>query len=161
MRILHNQNGYTLFLTVLIILLFSILAISLITLTISGAKKSSAREEVTQASELADKGVQHITQQINKELEDALGENGLPRDEFMNELIRILRQYECDTGNLTSLEKNTGDYKVCIENIGKTFDENGNENELRKLVSFRSIGDANNRTKQIVADVEIGAATAP
>ena len=82
MKYLKREKGYALFLTVLIIALFSILAVSLTTIVLSGANKTAVREEVTQASELSDKGLQHMLNQINKELEDELGETGLPRSEF-------------------------------------------------------------------------------
>lgn len=162
MKHLKNERGYALFLAVLIIVLFGVLAVSLMTIVMSGTKKTDVREDITQATELSEKGLQHITNQINKELEDALGENGLPRSEFAAKLIAILNQYKCkNDGNLQSFDKATGDYNVCIDDFENVKDENGNINDLRKLVEFRSIGEVNGKTKEIVSYIEIGAGTVP
>lgn len=162
MKHLKNDHGYALFIAVLIIVLFSVLAVSLMTIVMSGAKKTEVREDITQATELSEKGLQHITNQINKELEDALGDNGIPRSEFAAKLTAILNQYKCDNeGGLHSFEKTTGDYDVCIDSFDNVKDENGNINDLRKLVTFRSIGEVNGRTKQVLSDIEIGAGSVP
>ena len=162
MKYLKREKGYALFLTVLIIALFSILAVSLTTIVLSGANKTAVREDITQAAELSDKGIQHIVSQINKELEDALGETGLPRSEFPKRLSQILDKYKCNgDGSLYSMDKETGDYEVCIEDYENVKDVNGEENNLRKLVTFNSVGEVDGRTQEISSDIEIGAGSVP
>ena len=163
MKYLKNEKGYALFLTVFIIVLFSILAVSLITIVLSGANKTAVREDITQAKELSDKGLEHIVNQINKELQDEIGETGLPRSEFASTLTRILDQYSCKNGeHLSSDSGETGEYKVCIENYKNVLDPKGEENELRKLVEFRSEGEnVNKRTQEIISYIEIGAGSVP
>lgn len=48
MKILKSEKGYALFLTVLIIVLFGILTVSLLTIVMSGVSKNTIREDVTQ-----------------------------------------------------------------------------------------------------------------
>lgn len=47
MKILKSEKGYALFLTVLIIVLFGILTVSLLTIVMSGVSKNTIREDVT------------------------------------------------------------------------------------------------------------------
>lgn len=161
MKDMNNERGYALFLAVLIIAIFSILAVSLITIVVSGAYKTEIREDVTQASELSDKGLQHIVRQINKEMEDQLGEDGLPRTKYIDTLKSILQKYDCkNEERLASLNTKTGDYDVCVydydlEDLYKT------SNDLRSVVTFRSIGEVDGRNEEIYSDVELGTRTVP
>lgn len=157
MKVIKKEDGYALFLTLLIIVLFGILSVSLLTVVVSGSKKNAVRQDITQATELSEKGLQHITNQINMELTDALGENGIPRSLFEGKLIAILNQYTCDKGGLPALDTETGKYNVCVENIADVEGADG----LRKLVTFRSIGDVDGRTKEIRTQIELGAGTVP
>src|SRR5699024_7770974 len=145
---LRNKNGYALFLTLLVIVIFGILSVSLISILQSGNKRAYTREHHTQASELSEKGLQHIVNKINSELKTALGIEGLSRSEFTEQLEVILNKYKCDLdGNLVSSNLETGSYNVCISEYANVTNDTGEINELRKRVTFRSLGNSSNQTK--------------
>lgn len=160
---LFNNRGYTLFLTVLIIVLFGILSLSLITMVVSGAKKNVIREHVIQAGELAEKGMEHLTNQIQSELESGVGSSGLTLNEYETLLLNTLEKYKCtkEDGSLTALKKATGDYKVCVESYKNVVDEFGNENRLRKLVYIESTGIVDDKIQTHLYEVEIGTLDVP
>lgn len=156
MKYLRNNRGYALFLTVLILVIFAVLSVSLTTMIFSGADRSETREHVTQAGELSEKGIEHLTAQINKDLQNMLGENGIARSSFEGKLLEILNKYRCSVDILKSSSTLTGNYEVCIEAI-----ENIEGNELRKLVTFKSLGTTEKQNKELRAKVEFGAGSVP
>src|SRR5699024_8336524 len=159
---LRNKNGYALFLTLLVIVIFGILSVSLISILQSGNKRAYTREHHTQASELSEKGLQHIVNKINSELKTALGIEGLSRSEFTEQLEVILNKYKCDLdGNLVSSNLETGSYNVCISEYSNVTNDTGEINELRKRVTFKSLGNSSNQTKDTEYVVDIGADTVP
>ncbi|RDW21572.1 hypothetical protein [Oceanobacillus chungangensis] len=159
-----SEQGYTLFLTVLISLVFIVITTSLITITMNGINKNDHREDYSQATELSEKGLAHITGEINAKLQTALGTYGLPRQEFINKLESILDSYKCNNERGVRSENNeTGVYDSCIiEYVNTLLDmETGEANEVRKSVTFRSTGSADGTNKEIVNIVEIGARAEP
>lgn len=88
MKILKSEKGYALFLTVLIIVLFGILTVSLLTIVMSGVSKNTIREDVTQAGELSEKGLQRITNQINHDIQNNIPEKGVSETQFIT-LLKI------------------------------------------------------------------------
>lgn len=160
MKASKNERGYALFLVIFIVVLFGVLSTSLLTLTLTGAKRNAIREDVTKATELSEKGIQHITQHIYNELKGLLGSDGLPKDQFSYHLTNVLNKYSCDGGiKLVPLEESEERYSVCIDQIER--DANVGEDELRRLVTFKSIGNANDRSKEIKTKISFGAQTVP
>lgn len=160
-RLIKGEKGYSLLLTVFISLLFTIFALALLTTTMSGIKKNKTTEEFVQARELSTKGIDHITNQIYQELNDALGETGLPRSAFIDQLNQTLNKYMCTSNKPIHETNRTGEYHACISKIENTKDVNGNDNPLRKKVTFISIGNANGKEKEITATFEIGSQAVP
>lgn len=154
---LQGSHGYALFMTMLIIVLFGILAVSLITVVVSGAQKNTIREHMTQAGELSEKGIEHITNQIHKDLDDIIGENGISKSHFLDELEALLNSYLCTNSSLDKINK-TGEYFVCIENWQNGPGENG---ELRKEVTFFSKGLVDGKEKITKSTYFIGANDVP
>lgn len=162
MKYFNSHKGYALFLTLLIIVIVSIMFISLVSLVQSGAKRTTTREHYTQATELSEKGLQHILSEIEYELRVALGLEGLSHTDFVNTLESILDNYTCDNNkNIKRLDLETGSYDICISNYQNVIDESGEENDLRKRVTFQSIGEADQQTKTVEYVVDIGADTVP
>lgn len=157
MKHLDNERGYALFLAVLIIVLFGVLTISLLTIVLSGTNKTAIREDITQASELSEKGLQHIVSQINNELQTKIGENGISRTHFVDELEAVLNMYLCDN-YLIEKENKTGDYFACIKDWKDGQGENG---KLRKEVTFHSKGIVNGTEKYVESIIKIGADDVP
>lgn len=155
-RFLQNEKGYTLILTLFVILLFTVVGATLMAATIGGAQKNKIRETDIQATELANNGVEYLTAQINTELENGLGTTGLLRNDFINLLETTLNKYKTEV-NRISKNSDTGDYSVYITDIKDTLDKDGTPNPLRKKVTFISKGKANNNQKQVTSEIEIGA----
>ncbi|MGB2872205.1 hypothetical protein, partial [Psychrobacillus psychrotolerans] len=85
MPIISKQHGNTLLITLVILILFSILGLSLLSISISGMSKNEIREDNIQSQDLSEKGIDRITHQINSELTKKIEENnGLTRTNFIN-----------------------------------------------------------------------------
>jgi hypothetical protein len=161
---LSNEKGYTLFLALLISILFVILATSLLSLTLTGTAKTTVREEIVQSAELSEKGLQHIINEIYHSLQEKLGEEGLTRTQFVEELDGLLENYLCDTGSkiIDKKDNETGQYVACIaEKPESVIDVNGDINDLRKSVQFKSVGIVDDREKELLTTIEIGAKSVP
>lgn len=159
-KLLFNEKGYSLFLTIFIMILFSVLSIIMLSLVVSGAKKNVIREEYTQADELSQKGIEHITNQIQKELEDVIGENGISKTHFIDEMERILNEYLCENNDASPIQESnlTGDYAVCIDDWE---DSEGEYGDLRKKVTFLSTGMVDGKETSIKTTMLIGANDVP
>lgn len=159
-KLLFNEKGYSLFLTIFIMILFSVLSIMMLSLVVSGAKKNVIREEYTQADELSQKGIEHITNQIQKELEDVIGENGISKTHFIDEMERILNEYLCENNDASPIQESnlTGDYAVCIDDWE---DSEGEYGDLRKKVTFLSTGMVDGKETSIKTTMLIGANDVP
>lgn len=160
MHYLKKQNGYALLVTLLIMVVFSILGTSLLMFTLNGGSKNEVREDITQSADLSQKGIDLITTQINSELTTYLGTNGRPRTEFIFQLENYLNNYLCSK-NAAAKTGTTGKYKVCIDSYVDSIDENNEVNELKKLVTFKSIGTSGNSNRTLTSKIEVGAETAP
>ncbi|REJ22607.1 hypothetical protein [Caldibacillus debilis] len=156
----RREDGYALLITVFISLLFAVLALSLLSVTLSGVKRSQTSENIVQARELSAKGIDHLTNQIYRELNEALGEEGLPRSEFIERLNQTLNAYKCDGSGIRKANR-TGEYAACITKIEDVTDANGEPNPLRKKVTFVSTGSSGGEEKRMTATYEIGTQAVP
>ncbi|AXH99326.1 hypothetical protein DV702_05965 [Sporosarcina sp. PTS2304] len=158
---LRNERGYALLLTIMILILFSILGLTMLGLSAEGIKRNEYRADDTQAVAQAEKGMERIIADINAELTQSLGNNGLSADQFKHVLTSTLNRYRCTNTHIKSSTAN-GAYDVCIdkEPIPITA-EDGTLNELRKIVSFASVGTVDTKKKQLNKTVEMGAEAFP
>lgn len=170
-KIIKNSQGYTLFLTVVIIVLFSVVGLSLITITVNGTAKNNIREDSVQSLNLAEKGQDFIINEINTAL-SKFTEGGKSRDDFIDELERYNHthsRYKCNfdgNGNLISgltiSTKNSSDDSIaCIKNVYPVYEEDGTLNDLKRKLEIVSVGDVNGNRKQLTTFVEIGADRIP
>lgn len=160
MAVLKNQQGYSILLTLGIIVIFVILGTGLITLTTNGAAKNEIRQDITRSSDLTQKGIDLVTTQVNTELTNFLGVNGRPRTEFASQLEAILNKYLC-TDDGVPIVGETGTHLACIVSYTDTLTSDNVANPLRKLVTFRSIGTSGDANRELINKIEIGAATVP
>lgn len=158
---LRNERGYALLLTIMILILFSILGLTMLGLSAEGINRNEYRADDTQAVAQAEKGMERIIADINAELTQSLGNNGLSADQFKHVLTSTLNRYRCTNTHIKSSTAN-GAYDVCIdkEPIPITA-EDGTLNELRKIVSFASVGTVDTKKKQLNKTVEMGAEAFP
>lgn len=165
MPILSKQHGNTLLITLVILILFSILGLSLLSISISGMSKNEIREDKIQSQDLSEKGIDRITHEINSELTKKIEENnGLTRTNFINLLNTTVNKYKCTSGgSIADPNGKTGSYNACIKEIKPTFEKNKPtiENELRKSIVFESKGKSGDSTKILLTEIEIGAESAP
>lgn len=152
---LTEQRGYTLFLTVLIIVIFSILSVTLITVTLTGAKRSEVREDVTQAGELAEKGLKHLMQQIEHELQKEVqkyeNQDGLKKAHFVELIEQTVDKYSC-SNELLSIDSETGHYEACVDE----YVDRGKVDHLPQRVILKTLGIANEKEKNLFAVLELG-----
>lgn len=151
----ENEKGYTLLLAVLIGFLFSIIAVSLISITASGTKNNTAREDQLQATSLSEKGITHISEYINASLRARLGNDGMLQDAFIKELNDELNQLDCETGESLEISSETGDYKVCV----KEYEDA--DMPTKKKVTFESTGMVDGVEKTSYTTVLLGATGMP
>ncbi|RLL47871.1 hypothetical protein D8M04_00910 [Oceanobacillus piezotolerans] len=162
----NNEKGYTLFLAVLIGVLFSVMATVLITFTTSGILKNDTAEDLQQATELSEKGLTHIMSDIHSKLQAKIneGEDGIIQDDFVAALETILENLSCKNGAyLKNLDEPvTGGYKVCIENYAPDEDANGQKIQTRQVVTFKSTGkDKDGKQKVNYSTAVVGADAVP
>lgn len=160
LAIWKNQQGYSILLTLGIIIIFAILGTALITLTTNGAAKNEVRQDITRSSDLTQKGIDLVTTQVNTELTAFLGVNGRPKTEFASQLETILNKYLC-TNVKVPVVGETGTHLACIVSYTDTLTSDNIANPLRKLVTFRSIGTSGDANRELINKIEIGAATVP
>ncbi|WP_342559668.1 hypothetical protein NSQ95_11645 [Psychrobacillus sp. FSL W7-1457] len=159
MDVIKNKQGNTFIITIVLLLIFSILGLSLISLTLSGASKNEVRQDEVRASALAEKGMDRIIQEINSELTKSIGD-GVDRNTFKSNLNQIIQLNKCETKENTTANK----YDACITNTTPVIDViNGiqKENDIRKLLTIKSIGKSGEILKTIYTDIEIGAEVSP
>ncbi|MFD1851902.1 hypothetical protein [Oceanobacillus bengalensis] len=164
----NNEKGYTLFLAVLIGLLFMIMATSLVTMTMNGIAKNDSREDDIQAVDYSEKGIKYFTNILNEEIQNSVIGNGISGKEFPRELKEELdefeKRYSCDSNNffpnnVSDVPKgDKGKYKVCIESVDSNPADN---NELGRNVLITSIGIVDGKQKEIQSEVEFGAQAVP
>src|SRR5690625_3627954 len=162
---LNNEKGFTLILSIFIGLLFSIVLVSIVTLTTSGVNKNETREDQQQATELAEKGTTHIVSYINTRLSDAIGDEGMIQDVFIRELKTELDNLLCINNDGFEIETDTGDsYEVCIvehQPIVEETDGELHEVPTRREVQFQSTGFVNGEERVITSTIVVGAQAVP
>ncbi|MFC5558744.1 hypothetical protein ACFPN4_06395 [Ureibacillus thermophilus] len=170
-KYINNSQGYTLFLTFAIIILFSVIAFSLVTLSMNGTVRNTTREENVQSLNLAEKGLDYIVNDINTSLAN-FTKSGKSKDDFIDELENYDEnhpKYRCtfdSNGNLISglvvtTSKASDQSIACIKKVHPVYDEEGELNVLKRKFEIVSIGNVNGKRKQLTTFVEIGADKVP
>ena len=121
-HILKNSNGSALLIAVAVLLIFSILGLSLLTLTTNGLAKNEIREKIVQATDLADKGVEFSVKELQKKIDDKIKNDKMGKIQFGNFLDSILydTQLSCSISDKYGYKitgENKSETKVCIENV--------------------------------------------
>lgn len=161
MKILKEEKGYSLLLTLMLVLVFSILGASLIAMTINGATKNEVREHITQSKDLAIKAETFIISDINKRAKAEVENTDILTSTSFNTLYNnLLKNYYCDlnpqylkdiTIDLNN-SNTTGTSKVCIEKV-----EPYNESLTKMKVTFSSHGKTSNQETPLLSTYIMGA----
>ena len=152
---IDKQRGYTLFLTVLLFVVFSVIGLTLITLSLSGINRSANSENVTQASELAEKGLTHLIKQIDHDLQKELKkyehQDGLKKSLYIKIIEETVDKYNCKKPvNEINENGKTGQYQACVDE----YIDRGKEHLPQRII-LKTTGNANEKQKEVYAVVEI------
>ncbi len=164
MNITKCEKGYSLLLSLTVLVIFSILGLSLLTLTTNSILKNQIREDRTQAIDISDKGIDFLTSSIQKELEDYVKTGTVGRADFQNKLNQIVQnsKYSCALGGV-EIPSETGQTRVCIEtnNIQRVLNENNEAQDLKRIINIRSTGIVDGKESVTTAQVMVGTDAVP
>ncbi|MBP3949662.1 hypothetical protein [Bacillus suaedae] len=155
-----NERGYSLLLTLVITLIFGLLATLLLSMTMGGFLRTEIREDVVQVEEVTEKGLDHLSQEIQTKLEEMIGTSGIPREQFITKLNETLNNYTCTSSKLENSGE-TGDYSACLSAIEPVTNADGTENELRKKITLLSRGIVDGRERELKTTMEVGSQSVP
>lgn len=167
-KYLQNDNGYSLLIAIGTILIFTILGLSLITLTTNGISKNNTREQIVQATDLADKGIEFMVDSLQAELENYVLSGNIGKAQFQAKLNETISSGElsCSGGGI-EIPGDTGDTTVCIDgkNIQNVYTEKEDGTkilqELKKQVPMISTGLVDGKERVTTATVIIGTDAIP
>lgn len=171
---LQNDKGYSLLLAIGAILIFTVLGLSLITLTTNGIAKNSHREDTILAQDLSDKGIDFAVNDIQNTLEKQIIATPMGKTEFGTFLDTTLNKtnLKCPAAG-QPLPANIGFHiptennnitKVCIEAVKMITNSSGiteEKDKYKRLVTFRSYGVVKNKEHISKTDVIIGTDAIP
>lgn len=174
-KYLKNHSGSALLMAVAVLMLFTILGFSLLTLTTNGIKKNETRENIVQSKDLADKGIDFAVNDIQKQLTDLISQPTVKigKDKFKTELVRILSNpfLQCplagqpfpDTIGYKIPGSNASYTKICIEKVEPVLTNNlpDEKNAYKRIVTFKSIGYVNGKEHITRTKVIMGTDSVP
>ena len=179
MRYVKNSRGYTMLLALVAVVLFSILGITLMSLTSSGIVKNETRLSTVQAKDLAEKGIDFAVNSVQNKLvnslKDANGNFALTKGEFERLLLETLNNpslacpqelFDIKTADFGI--KIDGDIEntktlVCIDKIEElpVDIDNPEKNKYKRYVTFKSYGISNGKHEVTSAKIAIGTDAIP
>jgi len=164
MNITKCEKGYSLLLSLMVLIIFSILGLSLITLTSSSILKNDIREDRTQAKDISDKGIEFLTLSIQKELTDFIQTGSVGKADFQTKLAQIIQnaKYSCANGGV-EIPSETGQTKVCIDTqkIENVYNEKNELQDLKKIIPIISTGTVDGKETVTTAKVMVGTDAIP
>lgn len=175
-RVLKNDSGYSLLLAIGVVIIFTVLGLSLLTLTSSGIAKNSTREDTIQAQDLSDKGIDYVVKDIQTYLEDEIIDNPMGKTAFNTFLTNTLGKSTLSCPLDTDSEaikaskgikipgENSNSTMVCIANVAEIINTDGvveEKDKYKRLVTFKSIGTVNGKEHVTTSKVIIGTDAVP
>ena len=150
------------------ILLFTVLGLGLLTLTTNGIKKNSTREDIVQATDLADKGIDFMVNGLQAELENYVLSGNIGKAQFQAKLMETITsaKVSCKGGGL-DIPGDTGGTTVCIDvdNILNVYTQKADGTrvlqELKKQVPIVSTGIVDGKERVTTARVILGTDAVP
>ena len=148
MKNLHSEKGNTLVTSLMVLIIATVIALTLMSLSMNGLTRNQHRESLTQAGKQAENGLQHITLEIQSKLQNILESDEfqpkfgdfeiLMKHNFNTKFNEILSSYLCmNTNKLTNVSTDKS-YSVCLDDDSYV---NEMPNLLKDLV-FISTGTA-------------------
>ncbi|AMO84026.1 hypothetical protein B857_02081 [Solibacillus isronensis B3W22] len=174
-KYLKNHTGSALLMAVAVLMLFTVLGLTLFTLTANGIKKNETRENIVQSKDLAEKGIDFAVNDIQKQLTDLISHPTIKvgKEKFKSELVQILSKsaLQCplvgqpfpDSIGYKIPGNNSSYTRVCIEKVEPVL-TNGmadEKNVYKRVVTFKSIGYVNGKEHITHTKVVIGTDAVP
>ena len=174
MKVFKNEKGYTLLFTLAAIIIFTVLGLSLFTLTSSGLSRNEIRQSTSQSHDLAEKGITYFSELLNAELvakTEELKNKPDKKNAVVTHFNTFANKYACKgltsvdspntvyaTDKFKTIESDIGTTKVCILKI-----EEDPTNTYARILTFKSIGTANSATTETIfeAKSEVGYSSVP
>ena len=164
----QNDRGYSLLLAIGALLIFSILGISLMTLTSSGVSKNTNRQEIIQATDLSEKGIDYMIGSIQSELVNYIDSENIGKSQFKAKLLETIHSadFSCEDGGI-EIPGDTGITRVCIDvdSIEDVYIQNADGTKtlqaLKKKVRIISTGYVNGKEKVTNEEIIIGTDAIP
>ncbi|WP_404427804.1 hypothetical protein LG296_07250 [Ureibacillus chungkukjangi] len=164
MHITKSEKGYALLLALTVLIILSILGLSLITITNNSIVKNENRENVVQAKDVSDKGVEFLTASIQKELQTYISAGTVGKADFQTKLNQIIQnsRYSCTAGGV-EIPSESGQTNVCVDvnNIQNVYNEKNELQELKKIVPIISTGIVNGKRNVTTSRVMFGTDAIP
>lgn len=160
---LKNELGYVFYIVLSLVIIFSIIGLSLLTLTTNGIGKNTIRQDTTLAQDLSNKGINFFQSEIDTSFKQQIG-RGLTIIEFEGLLKDMLEnpaksKYLCP--KTLSITGELGVTKVCIEKSEPY--SNKEEDKLKRLITVKSEGISADTKKShvIYSKIVVGASSVP
>lgn len=154
MKYIRSENGNTLLITIVVLVLSTVIALSLMSMSLNGLKRNETREDINQATEQAEKGITHITKLIQKQIEAKVPDPSIgltnTKTNFDKDLKNILEQYYCESNKVVTDGETNPKYEVCLE---KLSDQQLKNNPI--TLTFKSTGYADGKEQTIKSMFEI------
>ncbi|MGM9950424.1 MAG: hypothetical protein ACI33P_09850, partial [Lysinibacillus sp.] len=173
-KYIQNERGYALLIAIGTILIFTVLGLSLITLTSNGIVKNTHREDTIIAQDLSDKGIAFAVNDIQRTLEQAIKTTPMGKTAFENLLVSTLNKtaLKCPAAGQPIPDhigfhipaENDNITKVCIEAVKMITNASGvaeEKDRYKRLVTFRSYGIVKRKEHISKTDVMIGTDAIP
>ena len=167
-RHLKNKDGYALLIAVAVLMIFAILGLSLMGLTANGIQKNETRENIVQATDLADKGTDFLIKNIQTELEEYITNGNINKALFKEKLLSTIQAPNLDCrNNGLKIPGDNGNTRACIDvkNIKDVYirKEDGSliVQELKRQVPIISTGIVNGKEVKTTATVIVGTDAVP
>lgn len=159
---LSSEYGYSLLMTFGIVLIFSVVGMSLITIVSNGSNKNEIRQNSVHSQNLSDKGVNYLLEDITRSLQDDVLLTDIKQSEFVPLLENKLKDSKLACPNQVT-ENTTQGVKIpsadgkttiiCIADVVKVSNEEADK--YRRKVTIKSYGFSNGQSKvsEVVAIV--------
>lgn len=184
---IRNDRGYTLLLTLGVVLLFTVLGMSLLVLTNNGSAQNVSRQNAVQSLNLAEKSEDNFVQDFNTSIQEILDKNsGLDRNEFVTLLNKVtdlsgtapgskylegssVSEYKCQKdasdniiGGLNVTVAGNGDKSFsCIKEVQDVYNSDGTINDLKKKLIIYNYGESNGKPSSYETTIEVGSNYVP
>lgn len=175
MKYIKSQTGNTLLFAIMVLMLGSVIALTLIGMSINGTARNEHRENYNQAKKNAESGIEHLIASMEKDLESKIPSPGIDTNHnktasFRNDFMDILSTYSCPPNEEKDYEKyyihnkdGSTWYATCVQYDEKEnkeyknkIDQLLNKNDFYVPITIKSRGFADGEEKVIIAEAKFG-----